>query len=203
MVKPSRRKRSDTDEDVDVIFERMEDAGIHQAPHRSWLALSFVMYFTIFLTMLPFAVATESFGGNKTHEIKRERRSFEENTSVLSDYMFRRAFRMTRSTFDKLFGMLKTGLENRFLSKGGGKRDPKKSNYIIDLKTRFAVAIRYFGRLMKGGTGCVVGSRILYRRWPITAGVPVAGAHCGERRVMTALEGMIGRCVNSCSGRIQ
>ena len=85
MVKPSRRKRSDTDEDVDVIFERMEEAGIHQASHRSWLVLSFVMYFTIFLTMLPFAVTTESFGGNKTHEIKRERRSFEENTSVLSD----------------------------------------------------------------------------------------------------------------------
>ena len=79
--------------------------------------------------MLPFAVATESFGGNKTHEIKRERRSFEENTSVLSDYMFRRAFRMTRSTFDKLFGILKTGLENRFLSKGGGKRDPKKRRW--------------------------------------------------------------------------
>ena len=56
---------------------------------------------------------------------------------------------------------------------------------------------------MRGGTGRVVGSRILYRRWPITAGVPVAGAHCGERRAMTALEGMIGRCVNSCSGRIQ
>ena len=71
MAKPSRRKRSDTDEDVDAIFERMEEAGIHKASHQSWLVLSFVMYFTIFLAMLPFAIATESFGGNKTHEIKR------------------------------------------------------------------------------------------------------------------------------------
>jgi hypothetical protein len=78
---------------------------------------------------------------------------------------------------------------------------------IISIKARIELigSVRNKGmrRLMRGGTGCVVGSRILYRRWPITAGVPVAGAHCGERRAMTALEGMIGRCVNSCSGRIQ
>ena len=70
MTKPSRCKRSDTDEDVDAIFEKMEEAGIHQESYRSWLVLSFIMYFTIFLTMLLFVIATESFGGNKTHEIK-------------------------------------------------------------------------------------------------------------------------------------
>jgi hypothetical protein len=94
------------------------------------MASSFLHH--VLYAMLPFAA------------IKRDWHSFEENSSVLSDYIFWRAFRMTRSTFDKLFGILKTDLENRFLPKSGSKRGPKKSNYIIDLKTRLAIAIRYF-----------------------------------------------------------
>ena len=70
---------------------------------------------------------------------------FEEKIDAkLSDNLFRRIYRMSRQSFYKLHEMLEPKLNEIFFPKGGGKRKPGKCSYLIDTKTRFSIALRFF-----------------------------------------------------------
>ena len=96
------------------------------------------------MSLLPLVFSYSSFGGNKTHENKRDRRSFDEVNQSLSNYVFWHMFRMTKANFNQLYTLLELPLNKAFFPKGGGKRDPSKSKYHVDTKIRLGVAIRFF-----------------------------------------------------------
>jgi hypothetical protein len=51
---------------------------------------------------------------------------------------------MTNTSFHKLHDILEPRLSAIFFPRGGGKREPGKSFYLIDTKTRRSIAIRFF-----------------------------------------------------------
>ncbi|KAL7535942.1 hypothetical protein ACHAWF_005314 [Thalassiosira exigua] len=51
---------------------------------------------------------------------------------------------MSKVSFNKLHALLEPKLSEIFFPKGGGKRTPGKSSYLIDSKTRLSIAIRFF-----------------------------------------------------------
>jgi len=100
-----------------------------------------IQLFALLLYTLPWITDR----GNKRQELKRDRRPFEEKVEKkLSSYMFRRIYRMTNASFHKLHDMLEPRLSAIFFPRGGGKRQPGKSAYLIDTKTRLSIAIRFF-----------------------------------------------------------
>ena len=149
MGEPSRRKRQHIDCSADELFSRLEEGLADKAEaRRRALSIQYIIFITfmsaLFVAMFPIIFVYDSFDGNKTHEPKRDRKTFDEYNSVLQDYVFRQMFRMSRPVFDRLFNMLEPDLNKKFFPKGGGKRDPSKSKYLIDTKVRLAIAIRYF-----------------------------------------------------------
>ena len=94
--------------------------------------------------LLPLVFSYSSFDGTKTHENKCERRFFDKVNQSLSDYVFRRMFRITKVNFNRLHTLLEPALNKAFFPKGGGKQDPSKSKYLVDTKIRLGVAIRFF-----------------------------------------------------------
>ena len=143
MGKQSRRKREQED-DADEVFRRLEEGLPGAYSRQSHIALLIVMWWTLVMSLLPLVFSYASFGGNKTHETKRERQSFDETNQSLSDYVFRHMFRMTKANFNRLHTLLEPALNKAFFPKGGGKRDPSKSRYLVDTKIRLGVAIRFF-----------------------------------------------------------
>jgi hypothetical protein len=104
------------------------------------------MMFTMIVSFLPYCMQYDSsYGGNKSSEIKRDRKPFDEGIdSKLTSSLFRRVYRMSRNSFDKLHSILEPALNRIFFPRGGGVRKPGKSSYLIDTKTRLAIAIRFF-----------------------------------------------------------
>ena len=87
-------------------------------------------------------------GGYKGMEIPRVRKVIETDIfQPLGDQYLRRAYRMNKRSFYKLYWILKTELEDEFLpfiNRGTGHARRKKSNYYIDLKIRLSCALRFF-----------------------------------------------------------
>lgn len=87
-------------------------------------------------------------GGDKCKEILRCRKDLEKDIfQPLGDQYLRRAYRMNRQSFYKLFTILKTELEDEFLPfinniTSNARR--KDSKYYINLKIRLSCALRFF-----------------------------------------------------------
>ena len=108
----------------------------------SYTYLLFIQIYTLFLYHLHWLSDLEF--GRKGRERRRKRKPFDEGVATkLSDYFFRRVYRMTRASFDHLHSILEPELEKIFFPGNGGKRK-KKSKYHIDTKTRLSIALRYF-----------------------------------------------------------
>lgn len=86
------------------------------------------------------------WGGNKNIELPRVRKNFEVDIyQSLGSTYFRRAYRMTKKSFDHLFCKLKPELKKEFHKSNGSRIErQKKSAYHIGLKIRLSAAIRYF-----------------------------------------------------------
>ena len=83
--------------------------------------------------------------GNKKKELPRVRKDLERDIfTPLGSYMFRRAYRMTKTSFYKLHNILSPRLDAISPPKNGGKRDPKNSPYLISTQIRLSIALRYF-----------------------------------------------------------
>lgn len=134
----SRYQRQSTLDDDDDIYIAMEEARENDI---SYAQLFFIMMYSIMLMYLPWM--SEHRGKGK--EIKRDRKPFDEKIGPkLSNYQFRRVYRMSRESFDKLHSILEPKLDEIFFPRGGGKRKPGKSSYLIDTKTRLSIALRFF-----------------------------------------------------------
>ena len=99
------------------------------------------MLYTLLLYHIPWL----SDCGNKSKELNRDRQPFDDKVGAnLSVYLFRRIYRMSRGSFDKLRDLLQPKLDKIFFPKGGGSQDVKKCRYLIDTKTRLSLALRFF-----------------------------------------------------------
>ena len=122
------------------LFEPSSDS--YDNLHLSYAYLLFVQTYTMILYYL---FGCLEFGGRKGKERKRNRAPFDIKIgNKLSDRLFRRIYRMRRSSFNKLHDVLKPRLEEIFFPRGGGKRRKNKSRYHIDTKTRLSIALRFF-----------------------------------------------------------
>ena len=87
-------------------------------------------------------------GGDKGTETPRVRKDIETDIfQPLGDQCLRRAYRMNKQSFYKLYWILKTELEDEFLpfiNRGTGHARREKSAYYIDLKIRLSCALRFF-----------------------------------------------------------
>ena len=86
------------------------------------------------------------WGGDKSTELPRVRKDFEDDIAMpLGPTYFRRAYRMQKESFYKLYHILKPEMVKHFL-KGSNSRKRKRGNsvYHIDLRIRLSAAIRYF-----------------------------------------------------------
>jgi len=68
---------------------------------------------------------------------------FEELRDGLSDRLFRRAYRMTKSSFDLLYAIIRQRLDDEFFPSGGGACGVQ-SPYTISTKIRLSIALHYF-----------------------------------------------------------
>ena len=131
----SRRKAMIFDDD---IFEHAEERRRTQL---SYARVFSAMMISLLLLYIPFLYAR----GSKQKEMKRDRKPFEEKVDAkLSENLFRRIYRMSRSTFYKLHSILEDDLIEAFYPEGGGKRKQGTSKYHIDTKTRLSIALRFF-----------------------------------------------------------
>jgi hypothetical protein len=146
MGKPSRRhqQRKRYDDFLNDKGAFTFDGGDNDGALRATFAhLLFIQFFSLFL-YYAFLLDDLTFGC-KGKETKRERDSFDKKVgNKLSDYFFRRVYRMERSSFNKLFEILEPSLERIFFPRNGGTRKANKSRYLIDTKTRLSIAIRFF-----------------------------------------------------------
>ena len=102
-----------------------------------------IMMLSLLVFLLPVIDDVTFYG--KRSEKKRHRRPFDEKIgNNLPKYLFRRVYRMSKVSFNKLHALLEPKLSEIFFPKGGGKRTPGKSSYLIDSKTRLSIAIRFF-----------------------------------------------------------
>ena len=105
--------------------------------------MMFAQFYAILLYYVSFL--SDSSYGCKGKETQQDWQPFKEKVgSKLSDYFFRRVYRMKRVTFDKLHSILEPRLDEIFFPKGGGKRNVETCPYLIDTKTRLSIAIRFF-----------------------------------------------------------
>ena len=82
------------------------------------------------------------FEKNEKHLFRKD---LEKDVFVpLGDYLFCRAYRMSKESFSLLHDLLEPHLMDHFFPGGGGKRDPLTCPYLIKTETRLAIAIRYF-----------------------------------------------------------
>jgi len=103
----------------------------------------FIQVFSLFL-YYAFLLDDLTFGC-KEKESKRNRKPFDQKVgNKLSDYFFRRVYRMERRSFNRLFEILEPYLEKTFFPRGGGYRKANRSRYLIDTKTRLSIAIHFF-----------------------------------------------------------
>ena len=122
----------------DGVFESMDD---DDDLHIHYSYLLFVQVYTMLAYYFHWFVEVNL--GRKGKEKKRHRQSFEVKIgSKLSDYFFRRIYRMKRASFDKLHSVLQPRLEAIFFPKGGGTRKKNKRRYLIDTKTRLSMALK-------------------------------------------------------------
>jgi len=87
------------------------------------------------------------WGGDKTKEMPRVRKDFEVDIALpLGPTYFRRAYRMKKESFYRLYSILKKELQQEFIKSDNGalKKRRLKSVYYIDLKIRLSAAIRFF-----------------------------------------------------------
>ena len=140
--KQHRCHRRNDDDNLFDLFVSYDDNASHM---HSKTTMFVVMMLTMMISFLPCIIQYGAYGGNKGYELNRERKPFDESAdSNLSDGLFRRIYRMRRCSFNKLHSILEPELNRTFFPKGGGTRKPGKSTYLIDTKTRLAIAIRYF-----------------------------------------------------------
>ena len=119
-------------------FEKQLDEDLSSS------CIFFVMLFSMLIYKLPW-FSNGGSCGNKTYEIKRDRKSFEEEIDIkLSEYLFRRIYRMTRVSFHVLHTLLEPKLLKMFFPLDGGSRKYGENSYLIDTKTRLSIAICYF-----------------------------------------------------------
>jgi len=79
----------------------------------SYTNLLFIQIYTLFLYHLHWLSDLEF--GRKGRERRRKRKPFDEEVATkLSDYFFRRVYRMTRASFDHLHSILEPELEKIF-----------------------------------------------------------------------------------------
>ena len=136
----SRQRYHDLLDDGD-LFESMEMSGAGTSVGMPVVRLFILQLFSILLFSMPFL----SDGGNKGKEIPRNRQPFEEKIlPKLSDYLFRRIYRMSKHSFLKLHETLEPRLLEIFFPRGGGNRTVGASRYLIDTKNRLSIAIRFF-----------------------------------------------------------
>ena len=86
------------------------------------------------------------WGGDKTKEMPRVRKDFEVDIALpLGPTYFRRAYRMKKESFYRLYSILKKELQQEFIKSDNGalKQRRLKSVYYIDLKIRLSAAIRF------------------------------------------------------------
>ena len=127
MVNNKKRKHHNNDDELKTIHE------YHHCTHRYFQFL-FLLYFCV-STVIETSRQYLGFKGNKRPELCRVRKEIERDIFVpLGSYMFRRAYRMKKSSFYSLHSTLKPDLDRVFFPNGGGKRNPNKNPYLIDTK---------------------------------------------------------------------
>jgi hypothetical protein len=100
----------------------------------------FIIHSATLLYHLPYLVRCEPRGSQRRFKCK----TFEELRDSLSDWLFRRTYRMSKSSFENLYAIIQHRLEDEFLPRGGGARGLQGSSYIISTKIRMSIALRYF-----------------------------------------------------------
>jgi hypothetical protein len=100
----------------------------------------FIIHSATLLYHLPFLVRCEPRG----LQSRFKRKTFEELRDSLSDRLFCRAYRMSKSSFENLYAIIQHWLEDEFLPRGGGACGLLGSSYIISTKIRLSIALRYF-----------------------------------------------------------
>ena len=100
------------------------------------MKLIFLLQTAVLMGHMPFIMRCEPRGLQK----KRCRKSFDEIQAQFSDLMFRRVYRMHKSSFNRLYTILQPQLDCIF---GGGARGCN-SAYHISTKCRLSMALRYF-----------------------------------------------------------
>ena len=140
--KKNRHRSRRSDEEYEELFGSF-DGNTSSIP--SLIPMFGVMLMTMLILFLPYAVQYSKYGGNRGPDMDRDRKPFDEGVdSKISNTLFRRIYRMKRESFDNLHSTLEPALKNAFFPKGGGTRKPGVSNYLIDTKTRLAIAICFF-----------------------------------------------------------
>ena len=118
MGKQSRR-RARRQQWLDEIFN---DEGIFKQSNDSDDSRSRISFAKLFVgmlyTMLLYHISWLSDCGNKSKELKQNRQPFDDKVGAnLSVYLFRRIYRMSRFSFDKLHVLLQPRLDNTFFPK--------------------------------------------------------------------------------------
>jgi hypothetical protein len=104
------------------------------------LQVMFIIHSATLQYHLPFLVRCEPRGS----EIRFKRKTFEELRDSLSDWLFRRAYHMSKLSYESLYAIIQQRLDREFLVRGGGTRGLQGSSYIISTKIRLSIALRYF-----------------------------------------------------------
>ena len=123
--------------------------GSHEPPYDDSIGIisfAHLLFMQMYAMLLYYAYwISDCELGTKQQEIKRNRKPFDEQvSSKLSNTMFRRTYRLTRTTFDTLHTILEPRLDEIFFPRAGNKRKGNKPHYFIDTKTRLSIALRYF-----------------------------------------------------------
>jgi len=95
----------------------------------SFAQILFAQIYALVLMVIPWANDTS----HKGVEVNRDRRPFEEKIGAkLSDYFFRRVYRMKRESFYRLHDLLKPRMFEKIFPKSGGTRDIDSNRYLFD-----------------------------------------------------------------------
>ena len=135
-----RRRREKHKQEDDEIFARM-------ASYQAWYQRNKIrrMNLTIMLCyMIATFIALTDGKVEPSYHHQVHRVSFSTIANKLSDYQFRRGYRMTKPSFYKLHGILKPLLVKEFYPESGGKRDPETNDYLIKTDIRLSIAIGIF-----------------------------------------------------------
>ena len=131
----------DSDGDDNELFNAVQR---HSRSASSRQQMLFFMLFS-FINFSALLLSGETYGGNKTGEMARDRVDFDTKiASAYTDNDFERVYRMGKDTFNDLHHILLPQLLAIFFPKGGGTRDPSKNKYLIDTKIRLSIALRFF-----------------------------------------------------------